>query len=236
MYPITLCHIFSSEELQAVSLSLQIALCCTFISVPIAMLVGYLLARKEFVGKALVESIIHLPLVMPPVTTGYLLLLLLGVKGWIGEWLFEWLGWRIAFGFWAAVIASVVVSLPLVVRSVRTAIEMVDEGFEEASMILGAGRIKTFFNITMPLALPGIIAGVVLGFARSLGEFGATITFAGNIEGVTQTLPLAIYSYMQVPGQEGATLKLALISVAISFIAMGISEGLITKMKKQQGI
>lgn len=223
---------FNSAELHALGLSLKVAFYCTLIAVPLALLVGYIMARKKFRGKAIIESIIHLPLVMPPVTTGYLLLLLLGTKGLLGQWLFSAFGIKLAFTFQAAVIASVVVAFPLIVRSVRTAMEMIDPGLEDASRILGAGKFKTFFRITVPLALPGIVSGSILGFARSLGEFGATITFAGNIAGETQTLPLAIYAYMQVPGQEMATLRLVLVSVLISFIAMAGSEWYIKKQLK----
>lgn len=222
---------FNHAELHAVRLSIEVAVYCSVISLPIALIVGYVMARRNFYGKAVVESLIHLPLVMPPVTTGYLLLLLLGSKSLFGNWLFATFGIKLAFSFHAAVIASVFVSFPLIVRSVRTAMEMVDTGLEEASRILGAGKLKTFFHITVPLALPGIVSGAILAFARSLGEFGATITFAGNIEGVTQTLPLAIYAYMQVPGKEGPTLRLVVVSIAISFIAMVLSEWFIKKIK-----
>lgn len=222
---------FNAAEIQAIKLSVEVALYCSLISLPIALFVGYKMARHNFYGKPVVESIIHLPLVMPPVTTGYLLLLLLGSNSFIGSWLYSAFGIKLAFTFNAAVIASVFVSFPLIVRSIRTAMEMVDTGLEEASRILGAGRIKTFFRVTVPLALPGVVSGTILAFARSLGEFGATITFAGNIEGETQTLPLAIYAYMQVPGKEGATLRLVLISVVISFVAMVGSEWYIKKMK-----
>jgi molybdate transport system permease protein len=222
---------FNEAEIQAMKLSVEVAFYCSLISLPVALFVGYKMARHNFYGKPLVESIIHLPLVMPPVTTGYLLLLLLGSKSIIGNWFYTVFGVRLAFSFQAAVIASVFVSFPLIVRSVRTAMEMVDTGLEEASRILGAGRLKTFFKITVPLALPGIVSGTILAFARSLGEFGATITFAGNIEGETQTLPLAIYSYMQVPGKEDATFRLVLVSVIISLIALTLSEWYIKKMK-----
>ena len=222
---------FNAAEIQAIKLSVEVALYCSLISLPIALFVGYKMARHNFYGKPVIESIIHLPLVMPPVTTGYLLLLLLGSNSFLGNWLYSAFGIRLAFTFQAAVIASVFVSFPLIVRSIRTSMEMVDTGLEEASRILGAGRIKTFFHVTVPLALPGVVSGTILAFARSLGEFGATITFAGNIEGETQTLPLAIYAYMQVPGKEGATLRLVLVSVIISFAAMVVSEWYIKKMK-----
>lgn len=192
-----------------------------------------MLARHSFYGKSIVESVLHLPLVMPPVTTGYLLLLVLGTRGIAGKWLFEFFGIRLAFTFPAAVIASVVVSFPLMVRSVRTAMEMVDGKIEQASATLGAGRVRTFFMITIPMALPGIISGAILSFARSLGEFGATISFAGNIEGETQTLPLAIYTSMQIPGSEGTTLRLVLVSVFVSFCAMMLSEWIIKRMRQQ---
>ncbi|PTN03154.1 molybdate ABC transporter permease subunit [Mangrovibacterium marinum] len=222
---------FTASELEAIKLSVGVAVYSSVISLPFALFIGYYLARKQFPGKALVESIIHLPLVMPPVTTGYLLLLILGTRGFIGQWLYAAFGLKLAFTFEAAVIASVFVSFPLIVRSIRTAIEMVDPGLEDASRILGAGRLKTFFRITVPLAAPGIVSGTILAFARSLGEFGATITFAGNIAGETQTLPLAVFAYMQVPGKEMETLRLVLISVLISLVAMALSELYIRKMK-----
>lgn len=224
---------FNESELNAIVLSLKVAIYCAVLSLPLALIVGYFMARKSFFGKAVVESIIHLPLVMPPVTTGYLLLMLFGSKSLFGAWLYNNFGVKLVFSFEAAVIASVFVSFPLIVRSVRTAMEMVDIGLEEAARILGATRIQTFFKITIPLSLPGILSGTILAFARSLGEFGATITFAGNIAGETQTLPLAIYSYMQIPGKESETIRLVLISVIISFIAMILSEWYIKKMKQK---
>ncbi len=222
---------FSGSEIQAIRLSVEVAVYCTIISIPPALVIGYVMARNDFPGKPVVEGVLHLPLVMPPVTTGYLLLILLGSKSFIGQWMFAIFGVKLAFSFPAAVIASIFVSFPLIVRSVRTAMEMVDTGLEEASRILGAGKLKTFFRITVPLALPGLVSGAILAFARSLGEFGATITFAGNIAGETRTLPLAIFAYMQVPGKEGATLRLVIISILISFIAMALSEWYIKKMK-----
>ncbi|WP_088341763.1 molybdate ABC transporter permease subunit [Robiginitalea sediminis] len=226
---------FTSAEWQAIGLSVKVALACTLVTVPLAIAAGYLLARRRFWGKSVVESLFHLPLVMPPVTTGFLLLLLLGSRSPLGEWLESVFGIRIAFSYAAAVIAAAVVSFPLAVRAVRTAMEMVDPGLEEASRLLGASRLKTFFRITIPLALPGILSGAILSFARSLGEFGATITFAGNIAGETQTLPLAIYALMQVPGKEEATLRLVLVSVVISLAAMLLSEWYLQKMKHDRG-
>lgn len=222
---------FSDSEITAIALSIRVAVYCALIALPPSVALGFFLARKSFFGKSIVESIVALPLVMPPVTTGYLLLLVLGSRGVAGKWLFSLFGVRLPFTFLAAVVASVVVSFPLLVRSVRTSMEMVDTGMEDESRILGAGKVATFFRVTVPLALPGIISGTILAFARSLGEFGATITFAGNIEGVTRTLPLAIYSYMQVPGQETATLRLVLSSVVISFAVMVCSEYLTKKTR-----
>lgn len=223
----------TSDEWSAVQLSVEIAVLCAFFSTLPAIGVGWLLARKNFPGKALVESLICLPLVMPPVTVGYLLLLTLSTKSWLGGWLFQEFGLRLAFSFNAAVIASAVVSFPLYVRTVRVAVEMVDPRFEEASRQLGSGSLLTFFRVTLPLAAPGILAGLVLAFARSLGEFGATITFAANIEGETRTLPLAIYSYMNIPGKEGEAMLLAWISVGIALLAFFCSEMLLRR--RQQG-
>lgn len=222
---------YNETEIMAIILSIKVAVYCSLLSIPIAIVLGYKLARHSFYGKSVIESLLHLPLVMPPVTTGYLLLLILGSRGIFGKWIYNLFGVKLAFTFPAAVIASVVVSFPLIVRSVRTAMEMIDTDMEDASRTLGANRVKTFFRITVPLSLPGIISGAILTFARSLGEFGATITFAGNIESETRTLPLAIYASMQVPGHEITTFRLVLISVLISYIAMIISELVIKRMK-----
>jgi molybdate transport system permease protein len=157
---------------------------------------------------------------MPPVTTGYILLVVLGRRGWIGRYLEEWFDVSIPFTLAAPVLASAIVSFPLVVRAIRVAMEMVDPALEEAAETLGAGPFRRFFTITMPLAVPGILGGAVLGFARSLGEFGATITFAGNIAGETRTLPLAVYTMMQIPGREASAFRLVLISICVSFLAL----------------
>lgn len=221
------------EELQAIGLSIKVATICAVISLPFAIGVGWLLARKKFKGKWFFDGLVQLPLVLPPVTIGYLLLLVFGTRGFIGAFLLEHFNIRISFTFWAAVLASIIVSFPLVVRAIKVAIEMVDVELESAARTLGAGPWKTFFTITVPLALPGIFSGFILSFARCLGEFGATITFAGNIVGQTQTLPLAIYSAMELPGGELIALRLATISIVLSFLAMVGSEFLNRKLIKK---
>lgn len=223
----------SPAEWSAILLSLKISSLSTLFALVPALFAGWFLARYHFYGKSVVEGFIHLPLVMPPVTTGYLLLILLGTHGIIGSRLYTVFGIRLAFNQAAAVIAALVVSFPLMTRSIRTAIEMVDPGLEAASITLGKSPLQTFFRITLPLALPGIVGGTVLGFARALGEFGATISFAGNIEGVTRTIPLAVYSYMQTPGMEGATIRLVLISAGIALIAMIASEYINRRVRKK---
>ncbi len=211
---------YSSAELDAIQLSLKVALLCTIIILPIAVLIGWFLARKQFFGKSIIEGVLHLPLVLPPVTVGYILLITLGRNGWLGSFFYSHWGIQIAFSFPAAVIAAIVVSFPLVTRSIRLSVELVDKNYEDAARTLGASSLRVFFTVTLPLALPGVISGAILAFARSLGEFGATISFAGNITGETQTLPLAIFSSMQVPGQETSTMRLVIVSVILSLLAM----------------
>ena len=225
---------YTSAELTAIELSLKVALICTAFVLPIAILIGWFLARKHFWGKAFVEGFLHLPLVLPPVTTGYILLILFGTNGWLGSFFYNYFGIRIAFSFPAAVIAAIFVSFPLVTRSIRLSIELIDKNYEEAARTLGASNLRIFFTITLPLALPGVISGAILAFARSLGEFGATISFAGNISGETQTLPLAIFSTMQVPGQESSTLRLVVVSIIISLLAMIGAEYLNRRILKQK--
>ncbi len=220
-----------SEDYFAIWLSLKVALFTSFIALPIAIVVGYFFARKKFRGKVLLEAVLNLPMVMPPVTTGYLLLLVFGANGFIGKFLLDLFNIKIAFTFTAAVIAGIIVSFPLIIRSVKVAMEMVDPNLEEASKTLGASPFYTFINVTLPLAWPGIIGGFVLAFARSLGEFGATITFAGNISGETRTLPLAIFSKMAIPGQETQTFILVSFSIIISVVAMVLSEYYYRKKK-----
>ena len=221
------------EELQAIGLSIRVATMCAIISLPFAVGTGWLLARKRFPGKWFVEGFVQFPLVLPPVTVGYILLIIFGSRGIAGRFLNEYFGISMAFSYWAAVLASLVVSFPLAVRAVKVAIEMVDMRLEIAARTLGAGPFKTFMTVTVPLALPGIVSGFILSFARSLGEFGATITFAGNIIGQTQTMPLAIFSAMESPGKEMIALRLVIISVLISFAAMVGSELLNRKLMKK---
>jgi molybdate transport system permease protein len=225
---------YSPAEWDAIRLSLKVAILCTIFILPIAILVGWFLARKTFIGKSVIEGIVHLPLVLPPVTVGYILLIAFGRNGWLGRFFYEHWGIQIAFSFPAAVIAAVIVAFPLVTRSIRLSVELVDKNYEDAARTLGASNLRVFFTVTLPLALPGVLSGAILAFARSLGEFGATISFAGNIAGETQTLPLAIFSSMQVPGQEASTLKLVIVSVLLSLVAMIGAEYLNRRILKRK--
>ncbi|MDX1483956.1 MAG: molybdate ABC transporter permease subunit [Alphaproteobacteria bacterium] len=211
-------------ESEALGLSLKVALWCVLLSLPLAVAIAWLLARLEFRGKLVLDGIVHLPLVVPPVVVGYGLLLLLGRQGPLGAWLFEAFGVTIAFTWKGAVVASAVMAFPLMVRAIRLSIEAVDRGLEAAARTLGATPIAVFLSVTLPLAWPGILTGMVLGFARSLGEFGATITFVSNIPGETRTLPLALFGLTQVPGSESAALRLVVISTALAFAALIGSE------------
>ena len=219
----------------ALWISLKVALLCLAVISPPGIILAWLLARKPFKGKALVEALVHAPLVLPPVVTGYFLLLALGRKGWIGQWLEAWLDIKLAFNLSGAVVAAAVMSFPLLVRSLRLSIELVDPRLEIAAATLGAKPIKIFFSITLPLALPGLVTGMTLAFARALGEFGATITFAGNIEGETRTIPLAVFSYMQTPGKEQQVMILALLAMTLSVGALLISEWFARRLKQRMG-
>ncbi|MDG4597465.1 MAG: molybdate ABC transporter permease subunit [Candidatus Contendobacter sp.] len=212
------------EELTALWLSLKIGLWCTaLIAVP-GIVTGWLLARVRFPGKAIVDGLVHLPLVLPPVVPGYLLLLLLGRQGPLGRWLYETWGIALAFTWQGAVIASALMAFPLMVRAVRLAVTLVEPRLEEAARTLGAGPLRVWLTVTVPLSLPGILTGLVLAFARSLGEFGATVTFVGNVAGETRTLPLAIYTYTQIPGGDGPALRLVVISILLALAALWVSE------------
>lgn len=214
----------TTEEWEIVRLSLRVSIVAVVLTLPIAFALAYLLARARFPGKALVDGLVHLPLVVPPVVTGWLLLLAFGRNGPLGILLDQWFGVTVIFRWTGAAIASGIMALPLMVRAVRLSIEAVDRRLEGVARTLGAGPWRTFATITLPLSLPGILAALVLGFARAIGEFGATITFVSNIPGETRTLPLAIYGALQVPGSENAVVRLAIISVALSLIAIVASE------------
>lgn len=216
----------SPEEWQALTLSLKVSFWATVVSLPLGILCAYALARWRFPGHSLLNGLVHLPLILPPVVTGYLLLLTFGRQGWVGSVLWDWFGFTFAFRWTGAALAAAVMSFPLMVRAIRLAIEAVDPKLEDAAATLGASRATVFLTITLPLILPGVIAGAVLAFAKAMGEFGATITFVANIPGETQTLPTAIYSFLQVPGGDGAALRLVVISVAVAMLALALSEWL----------
>lgn len=212
--------VLTAEELTAVRLSLSVALTASLVALPAGIACGYLLARWRFAGKWILEALVNVPLVLPPVATGYLLLVLLGARGPIGSLLWDHFGIRLAFSREAAVIAAVAVSFPLMVRAIRLAFQAVDPRLEMAARGLGAGRTRTFLTVSLPLARRGIIAGWLLCFARSLGEFGATILLAGNIAGETRTIPLAIYSMTQRPGGLEGSWRLVVVAILLACIAM----------------
>lgn len=216
-------------EWEVVTLSLRVSLVAILATLPVAYGLAWLLARRRFPGKLVLDAFVHLPLVIPPVVTGWLLLLIFGRSGPIGGWLEDTLGITFMFRWTGAALAAAVMALPLMVRAMRLSIETVDRRLVQAARTLGASRWRAFLSVTLPLSVPGILAGAVLGFARSLGEFGATITFVSNIPGQTQTLPLAIYSGLQIPGSEGPVARLAIISVILSIVALIASEALIRR-------
>jgi molybdate transport system permease protein len=212
---------------------LRVAVAATIVSLPFGILAAFALARGSFPGRSLLDGLVHLPLVIPPVVTGYLLLLLFGRKGPIGAFLDQAFGVVLAFNWTGAALASAVMGFPLMVRAMRLSLEAVDRRLEAAASTLGAGRIGVLATITLPLMLPGILAGIVLAFARGLGEFGATITFVGNIPGVTQTIPTAIYTYTQVPGGDAGALRLTAISIVIAFAALLVSDSLARRVNRR---
>jgi len=220
----------SPDDWQVVRLSLLVGIVAVAAALPFAFALAYALARGRFPGRVLLDAIVHLPLVLPPVVTGWLLLLAFGRQGAIGAWAEKWLGLTFMFRWTGAALAAAVMALPLMVRAMRLSIEAVDRRLEGAARTLGAGPWRTFLTITLPLSLPGVAAGLVLGFARAIGEFGATISFVSNIPGETRTLPLAIYTALQIPGEEQAVLRLALISVALSLGALVACELLARRM------
>jgi molybdate transport system permease protein len=214
----------SPTEWTAILLSLRVATVATLIATPLGIGVAWLLARRDFWGKAFIDALIYLPLVLPPVVTGYLLLLTFGKRGLVGAWLFDHLGIVFAFRWTGAALACGVMSFPLLVRPIRLSIEAVDRKLEQAAATLGAAPWKVFLTVTLPLALPGVLAGMVLGFAKAIGEFGATITFVSNIPGETQTISSAIYSLISTPDGDTAALRLVLVSVFIATAALIASE------------
>ena len=202
---------------------------------PLALLMATLLARTRFPGRAIIDAGVHLPSVLPPVAVGWLLLLAFGVRGPIGAWLDSWFGIRLVFTTWGASLACAVMSFPMMVRAIRLSLDSVDPGLEHAARTLGAGRIDRFLTITLPLALPGVMIGGIVGFTTSLGEFGAVITFAGSIEGQTETLPLAIYAALQLPGGEAMAARLALMSIGLAMAGLLLSEWLGRKLYARMG-
>jgi len=227
--------IISAYEWQAVLLSLQVAGVAVLCSLPFGILMAWVLVRCRFPGKALLDSLIHLPLVLPPVVIGYLLLIGLGRRGLIGGWLYESFGISFSFSWRGAALASAVVAFPLMVRAIRLALEAIDLRLEQAARTLGASPWRVFFTLTLPLSLPGIIVGAVLAFARSLGEFGATITFVSNIPGETRTLPLAMYTLIETPGAEAAAARLCVIAIVLSLGALLLSEWLARWSQRRLG-
>ena len=216
--------IVSGDELGIVLLSLKVALASVVFSLPVAVFFAYVLARLDFPGKTLLDALVHLPLVLPPVVVGFVLLLLCGRQGVLGRWLADWFGIVFAFRWTGAALASAIMGFPLMVRAIRLSISAIDQRLETVARTLGGSRTWVFVSVTLPLALPGLVTGVLLSFARSLGEFGATITFVSNIPGETETLPLAIYSLVQSPGGDAGALRLSMIAVILSIAALVVSE------------
>ena len=214
------------EELTAIKLSLRVAVVATAVSLPVGVLVALALARGRFIGRGLLNALVLVPLVLPPVVTGYVLLLLFGHQGPLGRWFEDHLGLVFAFRWTGAALAAGIMGFPLMVRAIRLSIEAVDRRLEQAGATLGASPLWVFATITLPLIAPGIVAGAILSFARAIGEFGATITFVSNIPGETQTLPTLIYTFTQVPGGDAAALRLTLISLALSLAAIIASEAI----------
>lgn len=224
----------SPAELSIVLLSLKVAAWCVVILLLPAMAMAWLLAKKRFWGQSLLDALVHLPMVLPPVVLGYMLLVLLGRRGWIGAWLYEQFHIQFTFHWWGAVIASAVMAFPLMVRSIRQALLQVNPLLEQAAQTLGASPIRVFLTITLPLSYHGLLTGSILAFSRSLGEFGATITFAGNLEGETRTLPVAIYSLTQTPEGDAAALRLVILSVLVSIFALLASQWLERRLIRSQ--
>jgi molybdate transport system permease protein len=225
----------SPSEWQAVALSLRVAFWATLISLPLGIWVAWLLARCEFPGKQVLNGLVHLPLILPPVVTGYLLLLTFGRRGYVGQYLDQWFGIVLAFRWTGAVLAAAVMAFPLMVRAIRLAFEAVDPKLEQAAGTLGASPVWVFVTVTLPLILPGVLAGAVLAFAKAMGEFGATITFVSNIPGETQTLPSAIYAFLQVPGGDAQAFRLVIVSILVAMGALIASEWIARRVARRIG-
>jgi molybdate transport system permease protein len=225
----------SDAEFEALSLSLQVALRSVLCSLPLAIAVAWLLTRRRFSGRALLDAFVHLPMVLPPVMIGYVLLLLFGVRGPVGHWLYQHFGIRTAFTTGGAALATAVMAFPLMVRTIRVALENVDRGLEEAARTLGAGPVDRFFSVTLPLMAPGVLAGAVTAFVASLGEFGAVITFAGNVPGQTRTLPIALYSALQTPDGGAEAARIALLSFALGLVGLFAAELLARGLRQRLG-
>jgi molybdate transport system permease protein len=226
---------FSPDEWDAIRLSFRVATVGTLVSLPVGVFIAYALARWRFPGKFLVDGFVHLPLVLPPVVTGYILLVLFGRKGPIGAFLDQHFGIIFSFRWTGAALAAGVMGFPLLVRAIRLSFEAADRRLEDAARTLGASGLAVFFTVILPLALPGILAGAVLAFAKALGEFGATITFVSNIPGETRTLPTAIYTYTQAPGGDFFAARLAAVAVVLSLLALLVSEFLSRRMAARIG-
>jgi molybdate transport system permease protein len=220
-------------EIEALLLSLRVGIVSVIASLPLALACAWVLARCEFAGKSLFDGIVHLPLVLPPVAVGFTLLVLFGRNGVIGAWLYDRLGFTFAFNWKGAALASAVMAFPLMVRAMRLSLDGVDRKLEAAARSLGAGRWRVAATITLPLIAPGILTGAILAFARSVGEFGATITFVSNIPGETRTLPIALYALTQVPGSDQAAWRLAILSVLLALAALIVSEMLARRLNRR---
>jgi molybdate transport system permease protein len=225
----------SANEGEALSLSLSVAARSVALSLPFAILLAWVLTRRRFIGRTLLDAFVHLPLVLPPVVVGYLLLLLFGTRGPIGSWLAQAFGIELIFTRNGAALATAVMSFPLMVRAMRISLENVDRGLEDAARTLGAGALDRFTTITLPLMLPGVLAGVITAFSAALGEFGAVITFVSNIPGETRTLPLALYTALQTPGGDHAAARLAIISIVLGFSGLLLSEWFAYRVRRLLG-
>lgn len=223
----------SPHDWQAVQLSLKVALWSTTLTLPLALLLSLALANRRYPGRNLLNALVHLPLVLPPVVTGYALLIVFGSQGAVGAWLADTFGWTLAFRWTGAVLAASLMSLPLMVRPIVLSLEAVDSRLKQTAATLGASPAWVFLSVTLPMAMPGIIAATVLGFAKSLGEFGATVTFVASIPGETRTLPSAIYTQLQIPGAENTVLQLAFLSVVLSLLALLSAEWLGARLNRR---